>query len=255
METHLVVAIIAAIVALSSAAVTIWGQLKSTRLSAELEALRAAEQRRAEAEKTISRYREPLARAAYDLQSRLFNIIKKDLTDFLKNGTEREQAYIIDNTVFLIAQYFAWTEIIRQEIQFINLGEDEQTRRLAHLQDTIYSIWQTDAHDFDPLFRVFAGEQRAIGEELIREGSRGVECIGYGAFLNDIALSRRPLLEALRSDVRQLENPAMLRASMPRLAAMQNALIDLLAFLDPGYIRFSADRRKKVTLETPPNAI
>ena len=33
------------------------------------------------------------------------------------------------------------------------------------------------------MFRVFAGEQRAIGEALRQLGARGQECTGYGAFL------------------------------------------------------------------------
>ena len=34
-----------------------------------------------------------------------------------------------------------------------------------------------------PLSRMFAGEQRAIGELMIREGPRPLECMGYAEFL------------------------------------------------------------------------
>lgn len=65
MGTELLVALISGVVALSSAALAIWGQFRSTRLAAQMEELRLAEQRRFESGKTVSRYREPLARAAY----------------------------------------------------------------------------------------------------------------------------------------------------------------------------------------------
>jgi hypothetical protein len=243
MRTELIVAIISAAVALASAAFTLWGQVRTTRLAAELESLRLAEQRRFEAERTAARYREPLARAAYDLQSRLYNILRQNLLGvYLDKGDERERSYVVDNTTFLVAQYFAWTEIVRRDIQYIDLGRDEQTRRLARLQDDIYSVFQTDR--YSRLFRVFAGEQRAIGERMIREGPRGLDCIGYATFLDQAAKRNDRLIEGLRTDVRALS--AHLPGARPRLVALQHALIDLLAFLDPDFVRFSRERRTKV---------
>lgn len=164
---------------------------------------------------------------------------------YFDKGDERERSYVVDNTAFLVAQYFAWTEIIRRDIQYIDLGEDEQTRRLARLQDNIYSLWQT--HRFDRPFRVFAGEQRAIGERMISEGGRGPECIGYAAFLGRLHQDPDALIEALRDDVRGLSE--RLHAARPRLVGLQNALIDLLAFLDPEFIRFPKERRSKVAAQ------
>ena len=121
------------------------------------------------------KFREPLAHAAYDLQSRIFNIVKIGFLDLhLKNGNSRTRLYAVKNTLFLIAQYFAWTELVRREIRYIDSGTDEGTRRLARLPDNIYAIWQTDK--YDPLLRIFAGEQLAIGERLICEGPRGPMC-------------------------------------------------------------------------------
>jgi len=243
MEAPVIAASIAAIAAVISAAFAARTQVRVARLNALLARDRAQEERKADSERIIARYREPLGHAAYDLQSRLFNILKKDLFErFVILGNDRTQSYILNNTVFLIAQYFAWTEIIRKEIQFIDLGENEQTRRLTRLRDTIYSLWQTDS--LCPLFRVFAGEQRAIGESMIVEGPRGPECIGYSAFLNSSAHHEDHLLIALRSDT--LELSTLLPAARPRLVKLQHALVDLLAFLDPDGIRFPLDRRTKV---------
>jgi len=202
-----------------------------------------AEQRRFDAERTIARYREPLARAAYDLQSRLYNILQADLLGaFYDHGDDRERSYVRDNTAFLLAQYFAWTEIVRRDLQYIDLGQDEQTRKLARLQDDIYSLFQTDR--YNRLFRVFAGEQRAIGERMIQNGSQGRECIGYAAYLDQVAKGGDRLTDALRNDVQDLSTH--LPTARPRLVALQHALIDLLTFLDPDFIRFPKERRTKV---------
>jgi hypothetical protein len=65
------------------------------------------------------------------------------------------------------------------------------------------------------MFRVFAGEQRAVGERMIRNGTRGPECIGYGAFLDQLAKAPDPLLEPVRQDVRDLS--IQLAVARPRL--------------------------------------
>jgi hypothetical protein len=39
---------------------------------------------------------------------------------------------------------------------------------------------------------------------------------------------------------------AQLTIARPRLVALQNALVDLLTFLDPDFIRFPQERRTKV---------
>jgi hypothetical protein len=243
MSIELIGIIVSNVVALVAAGIAVYSQKKSTLLEAKLEELRIAEQRRFEHEKTVAKFREPLARAAYDLQSRLYNILEMRLIEtYVANGTERTRSYVVDNTTFLIAQYFAWTEIIRKEIQFLDLGKEEETRELAGLQDGIYSCWNNDS--LGQALRIFAGEQRAIGESLIVEGPRGSECIGYGKFLRTLKVNKNPLVEAVRLDVTQLRND--LEDARPRLIELQNSLIDLLQFLDPKYVRFPEYSRQKV---------
>jgi hypothetical protein len=82
MKTELIVALIAGAVALASAGGTVWSsqrtnsnELAIKRLEIDNEASKAAAQRQNE----MSRFSEPLARSAYDLQSRLYNILRQDL--------------------------------------------------------------------------------------------------------------------------------------------------------------------------------
>src|SRR5271166_6422129 len=249
MRVELIVALIAGAVALVSAAGTVWSSIRNAGYSAanaraiellkiDNERLKAADQRRME----ISTFSEPLARSAYDLQSRLYNILKQNLVNiYLVHGTNREQSYVVNNTAFLVGQYLSWTELVRREIQFIDLGQSERTRALLHLQDTIYSLWGTDG--LPPLFRIFAGEQRAIGEALIQTGGRGPECMGYGTFLKTFGEGTDPLIDALRMDVISLGDG--LGQAAERLKNLQHALVDLLEMLDPEYLRFPRERRAK----------
>jgi hypothetical protein len=64
-----------------------------TRMSAELQALSAAEQRQADSEKALAHYREPFARAAYDLQSRLYNILEQNLLSNLRQSQRQWKAH------------------------------------------------------------------------------------------------------------------------------------------------------------------
>jgi hypothetical protein len=249
MAPELILALLSGAVALISAGIAVWGSARTARIAgqqqrqaAELAHLRSLEERRAESERVVSRFREPLARAAYDLQSRLYNILCLDLIDrFLVEGDAAEAGYVVDNTAFVIAQYFSWTEITRNEIQFIDLGKDEDTRRLSELQDQIYTLWNTD--ELGKTFRVFAGEQRAIGEILTETDSGKPRCLGYGAFLARFPRGTSPLIDSLRDDVTGLAQN--LDQARSRLLGLQHSLIALLDFLDPDCIRFPRSSRTR----------
>jgi hypothetical protein len=265
MNPTVIAAVISAIAAVVAAGIAYRGGIRGKRadselairmkrVEADLAAQKAEADRRAETQRTARKYSEPLGRAAYDLQSRIFNLVAKPdgehpqrgrlLNFYLLTGDERTRTYAARNTLFLIAQYFAWTELVRRDIQFIDLGADQQTRQLTWLQDSIYSLWQTD--EYEPLLRIFAGEQRAIGERLIREGPRGPECMGYASFLDFYKANPDPLLCALEAEILSLGT--FVEQARPRLIAMQHALIDLLEFIDPQFVRFP--QRTRTKLET-----
>lgn len=75
-------------------------------LNAKLQAERDKELEQQAAEKVVSRFRDPLLHAAYDLQSRIFNILKRGfLKRYYTDGSPREKEYAVENTVFLLAQF------------------------------------------------------------------------------------------------------------------------------------------------------
>jgi hypothetical protein len=246
MDKALILGVIPSIVAIGAAVIAVWGQLRVKRVEAQFEMQRTEAGRRAETQQTARRFREPLGRAAYELQSRIFNIVGGGFLELLKGDNDRTHSYAVDHTLFVIAQYFSWTELIRREIQFIDLGADEETRQLALLQHRIYSNWQTDR--YGELLRVFGGEQHAIGERMIREGPRGPQCMGYASFLDYLKTDPDPLICTLQTEVNSLGTS--LEQALPRLTALQNALIDLVVFLDPEAVRFPKKNRTKIELHS-----
>jgi len=44
-----------------------------------------------------------------------------------------KREYTIQSTLFVIAQYFGWIEILRRDIQFLDLGNVKENRELSKL--------------------------------------------------------------------------------------------------------------------------
>ncbi len=196
-----------------------------------------------EAKRKHQYYLEPLIRSAADLQSRIYNILEGGFIDrYYHNGNDRNQNYVINNTVFLVAQFFAWTEAARIDVQFLNLENDLKTRKLSELQSKIYSLIQTDS--LGPHFVFFAGEQRAIGEQMLIKMDKGYNCIGYGEFLKKDAFCNEFLFEELRGEV--IKMTKNIHGYRVRLQKLQHALIDLLDYLDPNQVRINGNERSKI---------
>lgn len=237
-------------------AVTSWSARSTIRLQSELARRQAEESHRQQREdqlaELVGRYRDPLLLAAFDLQSRLYNIVRNNFLAYLRAGAEEDDRdYARSNTLFLFAQFFGWTEALRVDVQFLDLGDLDRSRRLRECLDAVRAVLATDRLP-DQRLRVFWGRQRAIGELMLRDrsGERGAavprECIGYAAFsrrLNtddDLASWLRRLGEDLGSlaDDREF-NPI-------RLVQTQHALIELIDFLDDPPVRFPVHLRTKV---------
>ena len=104
--------------------------------------------------------------------------------------------------------------------------------------------WLTD--DYGRQLRVFAGDQRAIGERLICTTPKGFDCMGYAEFLDVLATqpARIPQLQILQKDIVALSAADNHRTD--RIVALQHGLIDLLVFLDPEFVRYPRKWRSKL---------
>src|SRR4051794_13649562 len=183
------------------------------------------------AEDTLTRYREPLAAAAFDLQSRLYNILR--LGFFATWGDGDRAGDAVTTTLFRLAQYFGWTEILRRDIQFLAFPEDDATRRVAELQSRIGAGFLSDS--YGTAMMIWSDEQRAIGERMIVEEHGHVLCMGYASFRE----CGDKVFGAWTDRVRaELEDPT----GHPRLRELQHRLCELVETLDERQVRYPAER-------------
>jgi hypothetical protein len=110
----------------------------------------------------------------------------------------------------------------------------------------------TDRRGYGPAFRIFRGEQRAIGECMIEpamadDKTSTRQCLGYAAFT--VKLKQDPNFTCwftqLGKDIDELA--AQSEPSYGRLITLQRELIDLMNFLDDPPRRFPAKLRTKLS--------
>jgi hypothetical protein len=200
-----------------------------------------------EAARLITRYRDPLLRSAYDLQSRIYNVCRPG--GFRGN---RDPEYFRLNTMFLFGEFLGWLEIIRREIQFLDLGAIQTTKDLSRMLQGIQDQLSTTSELHDE-FYLYRGQQRAIGElMLVRADGQTTawpryECIGYAAF---VAAHEDPAFA--KWFIRLGDAIDQLRENKPeRLVWVQHALIDLIDLLDPGCDHFEQNRDRLREPESP----
>jgi hypothetical protein len=200
-------------------------------LQAEVDARKLLLERELHAEQILKRYREPLAAAAFELQSRLYNILRLDF--FAKFGGDHERcATAEETTLFRIAQYFGWSEILRRDIQFLSFPEATETKRVIELQMAIARRFGT-SDDHHGLM-IWTDEQRAIGERMIVEEHGSVLCMGYARFDEEYPTRLAPWCERLRAELDS-------EAGRPRLRDLQHLLCELVETLDARRTRYTQD--------------
>jgi DNA-binding CsgD family transcriptional regulator len=260
MDVGVTVSIISAVVALGGAVITALLSARAGRqrleLQAEIDRQNASRLRHEERQDLMSRVRDPLLWAAFDLQSRIFNIVDQFfLGAYLLHGSEEERAYAKSSTVFVFAQYLAWMEIVRRRVQFLELGNNKDNRELVNLFSKATGILSSDAfpnpssNSFpDSLFRIFRADQRAIGELMIHaRPDDELTSIGYAEFclrLDSDATFER-WFASLSASVENLATSG--DPSHPRLVALQHNLVDLINLLDPEAYRFPDRHRNKLS--------
>jgi hypothetical protein len=148
---------------------------------------------------------------------------------------DAERAYAINKTLFLFSEYFGWVEILRRETEFLNLADSEYDRSLATALLAIDVIMSggDDRENLD--FRVYRGQQRAIGELMTTRRSAEADqptCLGYARFIK--RLHDDPefsfWLSPLEEDIHRMAVGE--DVSTQRLRDLQAALVNLLEFID-----------------------
>ncbi|WP_327709777.1 hypothetical protein OG912_15050 [Streptomyces sp. NBC_00464] len=241
MSIELIVACLSGAVALGSIALSGRGARRQALFATQLEHGSAQRSRHEQRLDVMSRYRDPLLMAAFDLQSRLENIADRQpgfLTTHYLGGTPRNRSYARTSTLFVLAEYLGWVEIIRRRIHFLDLGTDSFNRTAVDLLFRTRAELASDAHD--SCFLLYRTEQRAIGEIMATED--GEACIGYAEFC--LRLGTDPVFSewfaGLSEDIKEL-------ASRPgpssRLTDLRTVLLELVDCLDPHQVHFPPEQR------------
>jgi len=230
MESALAIA--AMLLSVLSVAIAGWFSARTVRLSHELDNEREQRQEQRSALQAASRVYEPLAQAAAELQSRIYNVVSTGWVGIV----ERYQShgdYAETSTAFLFAHYFGWVEARRQAV-LTSSGAGDRDAVVIRAIDHVRQILRKTDHEEGFLF--YQVEQRAIGELMFSwdavdgTGARLPHVDGYAAF------SRR-----YREDpeFRRWFHPidsglALVAAGQHhRLIEIHGALLDLIAVLDP----------------------
>lgn len=251
-------------VAIGGATVSAVGQWRSLRLQKRLEAEREYEKREEESRALQcarrKAYAEPLAMAAHDLQARLHAIAESNLlqrafsrAQSIVNDETRlwERAYAVDYTCYLLAQFLAWLEIVRQEEPQLALsGEEEKKRFRRCVDEAEYAMRKGGDSD---LLWIYQGVMRAIGELMVvadegrdgksvsimqeqtEGGQRRSRPLGFAAFMR-----RKAEDESFRRWFRRLEDDLIYIAEhddipkpqLHRIVKLQDAVLHLVEFLD-----------------------
>jgi hypothetical protein len=194
-------------------------------------------QARREAKLKLETYREPLLASAFELQSRLHNILRgRFLEKFLFDESRAKQDAALQSTLYVFAQFFGWREIIRREVQFLRFPRDEQTRETGRLIQRIGEAFLTD--DYGTQLMIWRVEQRGLGERMITTTNGQLRCMGYAAFIEQRE-TMKEWLEPIERDIRNLDD-----GGRRRLTEVQHLLLDLVQRLDPERTRYPFELEK-----------
>ncbi len=154
-------------------------------------------------EQVYQKFRDPLLLAAREMATRTVEILQHYPTVYL---TERAltsrplrqtdnsiddpyfQRYKLISTAYRLSAFLGWLELYRQEITFLNSGNNEHAKALelavAHIRSDLADGQLNMAEDWlewkDTL--VFREELRAIGESMIEARGTTRTVMGYGCY-------------------------------------------------------------------------
>ncbi len=250
MSASILIALISGLVAVASVVLSSYATIRTTRTQHELELRRHKLDRSEAAEEITSKYRDPLLRSIIDLQGRIYSIVKLDfMLRHLGSGDVEQIQYAKSSTLFRLAEYFGWIEILRVGIQFLDLGDQARSRELAALSHQISLAFANTQEFPNAAFRLFRDEQRALGELVIESlpgDSRGYHCIGYTQFVQ--RLEDEPTFSRwfarLAAEIDSMINSPP--GYLDRLIDIHNTFGALLEFLDPGGIRYPSFEHSRV---------
>jgi hypothetical protein len=194
-------------------------------------------QARREARRALETYREPLLAACYELQARLYNILRIQFVEkYVVSDKQVRRTPAIQSTLYVFAQFFGWREIIRREVQYLRFSRESHTRDIARLLGDIGETFLADSYGSQ--FMLWRVEQRGLGERMIQTDQGKSTCLGYASFIEHRA-TMAEWLDPLEADLERLED-----SGRERLTVIQHLLLDLVHRLDETQTRYPFAMKK-----------
>ncbi|MBB5868763.1 hypothetical protein F4553_002142 [Allocatelliglobosispora scoriae] len=233
--------------------------------SVPLNYLIAQRAKRERKQDVMARYHDPLLWSVHDLRSRIRTILEegflsKQVVDpgdpAVSAGDAFMSRYSRRHTLFVVAQYLGWVEILRRDVGFLDLGDRQRNRDLIEHLSIIRRV--LFAADLDPVLHIPTGQQSAIGEIMIEAGgsetANGWRCIGFATFC--ARLDTDPVFSQWFDRVVDgLEAYATgLVPGEERLVELNHRLTGLIDFLDPDLTRFPTRHQAESTYRPAVNA-
>jgi hypothetical protein len=241
-------AIVAAAVSTVGGIIGVVIQLAMARRERLRKEAQEEQDRQERAEEVRSRYRDPLLNSAWALQSRIYNIVAKAMFGQPAENAPRRngRSYAQESTLYVLAEFLGWLEILRREVQFLDLGDEEHTKRINRVLYGIRDLIAQNDPRFGSAFRLFRIEQRAVGELMIESVTVGKEsrfqCIGPAAFASRLDTAEfRQWFEQVENSLTELVLAQ--RGAFARLALLQNWILVFMSLLDPHGVNLAGSRR------------
>ncbi len=229
----------------------------------------------------IKKYSYPLLQAANDVELRIENILTKGvqnnwLDSKIVNDIKNNKGFLEDpydgvgyfylSTIYLFARYFAWLEILKREIGYLETSiKDKKSKvffEIIHkITNSFRYVGLWDFKNVTDCVKLYRHIQSAIGEIMIKKDSQDIECITFQEFIqkykskeSDVfrfwlaSLSKyfENLVELTDDKFENLDNLKDYR--IYRLIAIQFWVYRLINFLDPKFKK--VQRRPTRYIET-----
>ncbi|MGH8526953.1 MAG: hypothetical protein ACREXY_22930, partial [Gammaproteobacteria bacterium] len=202
--------------------------------------------RRMAARERLDRFRAPLLAAVDDLGRRLNNIRNDGFLVYVDLPGRQDVA--LQSTLFRLAQYLGWTEIVYGYSDRLRFESDQATRAVT---DTLGDVgWILAADEFDRTdeedpttsqLMLWREEQRAIGE-LMRQPGDEPRCISFNTFVVNYEERFSRWFESFASELK-----GEAASDADRLAELHRVLTQLIRQLDVDKLLVEFDDIGRIT--------
>lgn len=219
-------------------------------------------------ESTVNKYSGTILTSATDLQDRLWHLCQKQSkakkpvllskdNEPMYGSWPMTKSHYLSSTLYLFAKYFYWVDTLRNDISFLDFGDNTRTNTFNyHLKKVERALAETDLQKFSesrissdrPIFQLMQAE---IGERIANIDSSGNrQYITYKEFLEsfeEVHKNSESIL-ALEELLCSAMSNAKSNFCLTRLRLVSNSLCELIYFLNTERKLVTAEIYEKVEL-------